>query len=77
MFGRKRTTQDFTEEIQAHIELDAEELRREGLSEEDARWQAKRKLGNVRAAQERFYLHDRWVWLDKLLRDLKLIPLLA
>jgi len=71
MFWRKRTTQDFTQEIQAHIELEAEELRREGLSEEDARWQAKRKFGNVRAAQERFYLHNRWVWLDKLLRDLR------
>ncbi len=31
MFGRKRTTQDFTEEIQAHIELDAEGIAARGL----------------------------------------------
>ena len=72
MFGRKRSTQDFAEEIQAHMELEAEELRREGLSEEEARWQARRKFGNVRAAQERFYLRDRWEWLDRVRRDLRL-----
>ena len=67
----RRTTEDFAEEIQAHIELEAEQLRRDGLSEEDARWQARRKFGNVRAAQERFYLHNRWEWVDRLLRDLR------
>jgi len=71
MSRRKRTTEDFAEEIQAHIELEAEELRSEGLSEEDARRQARRRFGNMRAAQERFYLHNRWEWLDRLLRDLK------
>jgi macrolide transport system ATP-binding/permease protein len=71
MSTQRRSTEDFAEEIQAHIELEAEQLRREGLSEKDARWQARRKFGNVRAAQERFYLHNRWEWLDRLLRDLK------
>jgi predicted permease len=71
MSSPKRTTEDFAEEIQAHIELEAEQLRREGLSEKDARWQARRKFGNVRAAQERFYLHNRWEWLDRLFRDLR------
>jgi predicted permease len=71
MFGRKRSAKDFAEEIQAHMELEAEELLREGLSEEDARWQARRNFGNVSAAQERFYLYHRWAWLDRLLRDLR------
>ena len=71
MFRRKRSREDFAEEIQAHIEMEAEELRREGLNEEDARWKARQKFGSVRAAQERFYLQGRWLWLDKLLRDLK------
>ena len=71
MFQRKRSTQDFADEIQAHIELEAEQLRREGLSEAEAQRQAHRKFGNTRAAQERFYLHDRWVALDRFLRDLK------
>jgi predicted permease len=71
MFRRKRTAEDFAEEIKAHLELEADELRREGLSEEEAWWKARREFGNVRAAQERFYLKDRWVWLDKLVRDLR------
>jgi predicted permease len=71
MFQRKRSTQDFTEEIRAHIELEAEQLRREGLSEAEAQRQAYRKFGSTRAAQERFYLHDRWAAVDRLLRDLK------
>lgn len=72
LFGRRRSTQDFAEEIQAHIQFEAEELRREGLSEEDAQWQARLKFGNLRAAQERFYLSHRWAWFDRALRDLRL-----
>ena len=71
MFGRKRTTQDFAEEIQAHIELEAEELRCEGISEEEARRQARLKFGSVRREQERFYVQGRWVSVDNWLRDLK------
>ena len=37
-----------------------------------ARRQARRKFGNVRAAQEHFYLRNRWLWLDRLLRDLRI-----
>ncbi len=71
MFGRKRSAEDFAEEIKMHLELEADELRREGLSDDEARWKARREFGNVRAAQERFYLKDRWVGLDKLLRDIR------
>lgn len=71
MFRHKRSAEDFAEEIHAHLELEADELRRAGLSEEEARWKARQEFGNVRAAQERFYLKGRWVWLDKLGRDLR------
>ncbi len=71
MFGRKRSAEDFAEEIKMHLELEAEELRREGLSEDEARRKARCEFGNVRAAQERFYLKDRWVGLDALLRDIR------
>ena len=60
MFRRKRSAEDFAEEIKAHLELEADELRSEGLSEDEARWKARREFGNVRAAQERFYLKGRW-----------------
>ena len=70
MFRRKRTAEDFAEEIRTHIELEADELRREGLSEQEANRGARRAFGNQSAVQERFYLQGRWVAMDKLLRDL-------
>ncbi len=71
MFWRKRSTEDFAEEIKAHLALEADDLEREGWSEDEAHWKARRAFGNVREAQERFYIKGRWVWLDKLLRDLR------
>jgi macrolide transport system ATP-binding/permease protein len=71
MFKPKRSTDDFAEEIKAHLELEADELKREGLSEDEARRKAKVEFGNVPAAQERFYLKSRIVWLDNLGRDIK------
>jgi predicted permease len=71
MFKRKRSAEDFAEEIKAHLELEADELQSEGLSEDEARWKARREFGNVRAARERFYIKGRWVSLDKLMRDLR------
>jgi macrolide transport system ATP-binding/permease protein len=71
MFKRTRSREDFAAEVREHLELEAEELKREGLSDEEARRQASVEFGNVQAAQERFYLRSRVVWLDNLARDLK------
>ena len=71
MFKLKRSAEDFAEEIKTHLELEADELKSEGLSEDEARWKARREFGNVRLTQERFYLKSRWETLDKLLRDLR------
>jgi macrolide transport system ATP-binding/permease protein len=71
MFRRARSTDDFAEEIRAHLEHEAEELRHEGLSEDEARRRACIAFGNVDAAQERFYLRARVVWFDNLVRDIR------
>jgi len=71
MFKRKRSAEDFAEEIKAHLELEADDLRHEGLNEEEARWRARREFGNVRLAEERFFMRGRWVGMDKLPRDLR------
>ena len=71
MFQRKRSAKDFADEIQSHLEIEADELRAEGKSQEEARRLAHVEFGSVRAAQERFYLKDRWQWLDKLLADFR------
>ena len=52
-------------------ELEADELQREGLSEDEARRRARVAFGNVGAAQERFHLRDRIVWFDNLVRDIR------
>ncbi len=71
MFKRKRSQKDFAEEIKAHLALEADELRSEGLSDDQAQWKARRAFGNTRLAEERFYLKGRWQLADKLLRDLR------
>ena len=71
MFRRKRSAADFRAEIESHLALEADDLKGEGLSADDARWKAQRQFGNVRAAEERFYLKGRLVWLEKLLRDVR------
>jgi predicted permease len=71
MFRRKRSTEDFRAEIEAHLQLEADDLKGEGLNADEARWKARREFGNVRAAQERFYLKGRLMWLDKILRDVR------
>jgi len=72
MFRRKRSTEDFTEEIKAHLGLEADELRREGMSAEEAHRRARVAFGNVPAAQERFRMRNSVPWLDNLLRDIHL-----
>jgi predicted permease len=67
---RHRTDEDFREEIQANIALDADRFVAEGMSHEEASAAARRAFGNVTRAQERFYESRRVMWLDDLQRDL-------
>ena len=71
MFRRKRPQGDFSAAIQAHIALEAERLKEQGLSEEAARAAAMRMFGNVTQAEERFYESRRWLWWDHLTQDIR------
>lgn len=71
MFERKRRLDDFTAELQAHLELETARLQQHGLSETDARAAARRSFGNLFHAEERFYESTRWLWLDHLRQDLR------
>ena len=71
MFRSKRSPDDFAEEIKAHLELEADELKHEGVSEDEAHRRARVEFGNVSTAQERFYLRNRVVWFDNLVRDIR------
>ena len=44
MFWRRRSAEDFAEEIKAHLELEADDLKCEGLSEDEAQWKARMSL---------------------------------
>jgi len=71
MFGRKRKQSDFAAEIEAHLELETQQLREQGLSEEEARRAARRAFGNLTQAQERFYESGCWLWWDHLVQDVR------
>jgi putative ABC transport system permease protein len=71
MFKRKREASDFNAEIEAHIQLETERLREQGLSENDARAAARRTFGNVTRTQERFYESGRWLWWEHFTQDVR------
>jgi predicted permease len=69
MFWRKRKQADFAEEIGAHLALEVDRLRADGMSQSEAEAAARREFGNVARAEERFYESSRWLWLEHLKRD--------
>src|SRR5215472_10962340 len=71
MFWRKRKTSDFRDEIESHLQMEAERLREQGLREDDASAAARRAFGNVTQAQERFYESRRWLFWDHLSQDIR------
>jgi hypothetical protein len=62
---------DFSDEVQAHLDLETDRLIADGMSAEEARAAARRAFGNVARVQERFYEASRWVWLEQLVQDLR------
>ena len=71
MFGPRRDESDFNAELEAHLSLEADRLREEGMSEKDAHAAARRAFGNLTQAQERFYQRSRWLWWDHLCQDVR------
>jgi predicted permease len=71
MFRRARKASDFGAEIAAHIELETERLKEQGLCDEAARTEARRRFGNVTRVQERFYESSRWPGWDHFGQDLR------
>ncbi len=59
MFRRKRSAEDFAEDIKMHLELEADELQGEGLSEDESRWKARRKKLAPRQCHKLAVVHQR------------------
>jgi predicted permease len=70
MLGR-RSQRDFQEEIQAHLALETERLRAQGMSPADAERAARRNFGNVGIAEDRFHDAQPLAWVLNAGRDLR------
>jgi len=71
LFRRDRFDRELDEEMQFHLEMQAEENRSSGISTEEARYAARRQFGNTLLLRETSA--DIWVWrsLDVLFQDVK------
>ena len=72
MFGkRSRGVKDFSAELEAHVQLEADELEAQGVNRREAERRARVALGNGQLTRERFYLRHRALWLENLARDFR------
>lgn len=71
IFRRKRPPADFAAEIHAHLQLEEQRLREQGLTPEEAHNRASRAFGNVTKTQERFYESRHWLWGDHFWQDIR------
>lgn len=67
----RRSPDDFKAELDAHVALEADALREEGVADADARAAATRVLGNRTRIEERFYERGRWRAWDELRQDVR------
>src|SRR6266567_1272526 len=71
MFRRKRKQDDFSAEIHAHLQMEVERLREQGLSAHEARAAAHRTFGNVMHVEERFYESSHRLWWHDFWQDVR------
>ncbi|WP_263360027.1 ABC transporter permease [Acidicapsa ligni] len=71
IWRRRRDPKDFAEEIRAHLQLEADDLEASGVNTREAERLARVAFGNTVAAQERFNLRGRAMWLEHLLQDVR------
>ena len=67
---RKQRDEDLERELLSHLEAEAADQHENGLSVEDARFAAKRNLGNIMRIKESTREIWRWNWLERSKQDL-------
>jgi predicted permease len=70
LFKKRTLEQDLDEEIRSHIEMQAEEYQRQGMSATEARYAALRKFGGVDQVKETYRDRRGIPLLENLARDL-------
>jgi macrolide transport system ATP-binding/permease protein len=68
---RRRKEEQLRQELEFHLAQEAEERRAGGLTEEQARWAARRDLGNVTLLQEDTRSLWSWMLLEQLAHDIR------
>jgi putative ABC transport system permease protein len=66
---RSRKNAELREELHFHLEEDADERRADGLPDDEARWAARRELGNLTLVEEDTRTAWSWTHLEQLARD--------
>ena len=68
---RRRKEDDLREELQFHLAEEADERLADGMSNDEARWAARRDLGNVTLLQENTRTLWSWILLEQLAQDVR------
>jgi len=69
LLRRRRKEEDLRDELQFHLDEEAEERQADGLSGEEARHAAHRDLGNITLVQEETRTAWTWIYLEQLAQD--------
>jgi predicted permease len=69
--GTAKRDADLERELLSDLELEEEEQRERGLSAEEARSAARRAFGNTTLIREQTRAAWSWVWMERLVRDVK------
>jgi hypothetical protein len=70
-FHRHHWDEERARELEAHLQIETDENIARGMSLEDARFAAVRKLGNVTLIREEIYRMNSLGWLETLWQDLR------
>src|ERR1700761_259843 len=71
IFRRRKLYNDLEEEIRLHMEERAEQLRREGMSPQEAAQAARRAFGNVTLVEEQSREVWQWPTLESIVGDVR------
>src|SRR5271157_46404 len=69
-FHRRRWDEERARELEAYLEAETDENIARGMSPEEARYTAHRKLGNLTLIREEIFQMNSLGWLETLLQDL-------
>ena len=69
MFRQRALDRDLNDELRSHLEMAAEENRKRGMSNEEARRKAMRDFGGVTQVRETVRMREGWPFVENLRRD--------